>query len=303
VLGPAGSGKTFALAAAARAWEDAGYRPLGAVVQGTATEVLRDATGMDCSTVASLLYRLDHELLSLDERSVVVVDESSTLGNRDLARLAGYVERSGAALRLVGDPAQHSAVAAGGAWRALLEHYPEDRPALSLRRRQEAPEMEAVRLASGDYAAGRISEAVERLRRDRRIVEADSPEELLDALVADWYVDRISRRVDPEVPPSSMMADHHSERRELNADKPGPCSPATAPCPDRCWRWRGSASRPATRWWPWSRTAGCAPRAPVRASSCATESGARWSRSTPGSTRKWWSTSSAGGGWHWARRI
>jgi hypothetical protein len=217
VLGPAGSGKTFALAAAARAWSDAGYRPLGAVVQGTATEVLRDATGMECSTVASLLYRLDHELVTLDERSVVVVDESSTLGNRDLARLAGYVERFGAALRLVGDPAQHSAVAAGGAWRALLEHYPEDRAELSLRRRQGAPEMEAVRLASVDYAAGRISEAVERLRRDRRIVEADSPEELLDALVADWYVDRVSRRADPEVPPSSMMADHHTERGELNA--------------------------------------------------------------------------------------
>ena len=59
VLGPAGSGKTFAVAAAARAWEDAGYRPIGAVVQGTATEVLRDATGMECSTLASLIYRLD----------------------------------------------------------------------------------------------------------------------------------------------------------------------------------------------------------------------------------------------------
>ncbi len=217
VLGPAGSGKTFALAAAARAWEDAGYRPLGAVVQGTATEVLRDATGMDCSTVASLLYRLDHELVALDQRSVVVVDESSTLGNRDLARLAGYVERCGSALRLVGDPAQHSAVAAGGAWRALLEHYPEDRAELVVRRRQGAPEMDQVRLASVDYAAGRISEAMERLRRDRRIVEADSPEELLDALVADWYLDRIHRRAHPEVPPSSMMADHHTERRELNA--------------------------------------------------------------------------------------
>lgn len=41
VLGPAGSGKTFALATAVVAWEEAGYRPIGAVVQGTATEVLR----------------------------------------------------------------------------------------------------------------------------------------------------------------------------------------------------------------------------------------------------------------------
>src|SRR5207253_468668 len=55
VLGPAGSGKTTALEAAARAWEAAGHRPIGAVIQGTATEVLREAAGIECSTVASLL--------------------------------------------------------------------------------------------------------------------------------------------------------------------------------------------------------------------------------------------------------
>ncbi|MDP9020719.1 MAG: AAA family ATPase, partial [Actinomycetota bacterium] len=216
VLGPAGSGKTFALAAAARAWQDAGYRPLGAVVQGTATEVLRDATAMECSTVASLLYRLDEGLATLDEHSVVIVDESSTIGNRDLARLAGHVERGGAALRLIGDPAQHSAVAAGGGWRVLLERYPEDRAELVVRRRQAAEEMTEVRLASIDYAAGKISEALERLRRDDRVVEADTPDQLLDALAADWYVDRLYRAANPDSPRSSMIADHHVERRELN---------------------------------------------------------------------------------------
>ncbi len=216
VLGPAGSGKTFALAAAARAWEDAGYTPLGAAVQGTATEVLGDATGMDCSTVASLLARLDRGTQRLNERNVVVVDESSTLGNRDLARLAGYVEHAGAALRLIGDPAQHSAVAAGGGFRMLLERYPEDRAELTLRRRQAGEDMLEVRLAAADYAAGRIGEAVERLRRGDRVVEADNPDQLLDALVADWYVDRLRHQGGPEVAASSIMADHHHERRELN---------------------------------------------------------------------------------------
>ncbi|MDP9419428.1 MAG: relaxase domain-containing protein, partial [Actinomycetota bacterium] len=217
VLGPAGSGKTFALAAAARAWEDAGYLPIGAVVQGTATEVLRDATAMACSTVASLLTRLDLDVPNtLSERHVVVVDESSTLSNRDLARLASYVERAGASLRLIGDPAQHSAVAAGGGWRALLERYPEDKAELVVRRRQAGEEMTQVRLASLDYAAGHISAAIERLRRDERVVEADTPDELLDALVADWYLDRLRRAADPSQRASSMIADHHVERRELN---------------------------------------------------------------------------------------
>ncbi len=217
VLGPAGSGKTFALAAAARAWHDAGYVPIGATVQGTAVEVLRDATAMDCSTVADLLTRLDHNVAgALSDRHIVVVDESSTLGNRDLARLARYVELAGASLRLIGDPAQHSAVAAGGGWRALLERYPQDRAELVERRRQAAPEMTEVRLASIDYAAGEIERAIDRLRRDERIVEADTPDELLDALVADWYVDRLRRAADSTVPTSSMIADHHVERRELN---------------------------------------------------------------------------------------
>ena len=218
VLGPAGSGKTFALASAARAWEDAGYIAVGATVQGTATEVLRDATAMTCSTIADLLTRLDHGVEgTLSSRHVVVVDESSTLGNRDLTRLARYVEEAGASLRLIGDPAQHSAVAAGGGWRALLERYPTDRAELVERRRQATPEMTEVRLASVEYAAGQIDQAIERLRRDDRVVEADTPDQLLEALVADWYVDRLRRAADPSLPTSSMIADHHVERRELNS--------------------------------------------------------------------------------------
>ncbi len=76
--------------------------------------------------------------------------------------------------------------------------------------------MTEVRLASIDYAAGKISEALERLRRDDRVVEADTPDQLLDALAADWYVDRLYRASNPDAARSSMIADHHVERRELN---------------------------------------------------------------------------------------
>ncbi len=296
VLGPAGSGKTFALAAAARAWEDAGYRPLGAVVQGTATEVLRDATAMECSTVASLLYRLDEGLVTLDEHSVVLVDESSTIGNRDLARLADHVERGGAALRLIGDPAQHSAVAAGGGWRALLERYPEDRAELVVRRRQAAEEMTEVRLVSIDYAAGKISEALERLTTDR-VVEADTPDQLLDALAADWYVDRLYRASNPDAARSSMIADHHVERRELNTRARTLCWRPTAPCAARWSRSPARASAPATRWWPWNRTVACDPSEGATPASCTTASGDGSSRSARGRARWWSSTSSAGDRW------
>jgi len=216
VVGSAGAGKTTALEAAARAWEAAGYRPVGAAVGGTAAELLGSATGMESSTVASLLARLDAFTGTIDSRTVVVVDEASTLANLDLLRLERHVARHGGALRLVGDPAQHSAVAAGGAWRRLVELHPTDTPVLGELHRQKGPDMAEVRLALGEYREGKITQALERLRRDDRVVEAPSADELLDTLVADWFVDRQRRQHDPSLAPSSMVADHHVERRELN---------------------------------------------------------------------------------------
>ncbi len=215
VVGPAGTGKTFAIEAAARAWEAAGYDVLGAAVGGTAAEVLGSATGIPSTTIASLLARLETTTASVvTDRTVIVVDEASTLGNRDLARLIAHAQRSGSALRLVGDAAQHSAVAAGGAWRYLVDRHPDDAPALAVARRQAAPPLSEVRLALGEYRAGQIHEALARLVRDERIVEAATPDALLDALVADWYADRTNAPNNASA--SSMIAEHHSERRELN---------------------------------------------------------------------------------------
>ncbi len=151
-VGPAGTGKTYALEAAAWAWGQAGYRVIGAAVQGTAAEVLGRATGISSCTLASLLTRLDTALPGhgpIDERTVVLVDEASTIGNRDLDRLLGHAAQAGAAVRLLGDPAQHSAVAAGGAWRWLVDHHPDTVPRLHELRRQAGPALAEVRLALG----------------------------------------------------------------------------------------------------------------------------------------------------------
>ena len=216
VVGPAGTGKTFTLEVAARAWEAAGFTVMGAAVGGTAAEVLGQATGVDTTTVASLLARLDHASSAvLDTHTVVVVDEASTLSNRDLGRLLAHTRAAGAALRMIGDPAQHSAVNAGGAWRYLVEQYPEQTAQLTTVRRQQSPHLEQLRLAVADYREGRITDALARLERDDRIVQAATGDELLDCVVADWYVDR-QQRLRQGGPRSSMTAEHHRERRELN---------------------------------------------------------------------------------------
>lgn len=75
IVGVAGAGKTTLLAVAAAAFESAGYRVVGTATSGQAARTLgREAELGESRTLASLLWRLDHDRLSLDDRTVVILD-------------------------------------------------------------------------------------------------------------------------------------------------------------------------------------------------------------------------------------
>src|SRR3546814_11169548 len=81
------------------------------------------------------------------DRTVLVVDEASTLADRDLAALLTMAERTGATVRLIGDPDQHGAVAAGGMFRYLCASHPTDTPELATPHRVRShADREAARL-------------------------------------------------------------------------------------------------------------------------------------------------------------
>jgi len=227
VVGPAGSGKTAALEVAARAWKSDGYSVIGASVNGNAAEVLARSTGLETRTVASLLERLRYdETLApgpngpqplLSPRSVVLVDEASTLSNRDHAELLRHVSSAGATLRTIGDPIQHSSVEAGGAWAAVVDRHPATTPTLTENRRMPGDDMADVRLAAEEYRHGQIAQALRRLESGERLVTAATSAELLDNLSVDWYVDWRRHLAKPdEVDASRMLAENHAVRRELN---------------------------------------------------------------------------------------
>ena len=218
-VGAAGTGKTTALEAAVACWQAADYRVLGAAVGGTQVVVLSEETGAEGRTVASVLARyFDRgDLASVDSRTVLLVDEASLVSTHDFVGLAKAAEQNGAIVRLIGDPAQHSAVEAGGIFRHLTEHFAIDVPALTHLYRQQGEEMAQVRLANTEYREGRITEALERLRRDGRITEAESADEAYDLLTCAWHSERQKRLAEPDRRWSAMTAEHHFERRELNA--------------------------------------------------------------------------------------
>ena len=216
VVGRAGSGKTTAITAAAEAWQADGYRVLGAAPFGDAARKLETETGLRSWTLEGLLTRVETSPQPfLDANTVVIVDEASTIGNRQLDRLYRYASDAGSVVRTIGDPKQHQSVEAGGLWNHLTEQFPEPTPVLETNRRQVGPDMAEVRLAVDEYRAGLVSSAMRRLDGDGRVVTAGSWEELLDVMAADWLTDH-RQHLAGELEPSKMVAERNSDRHALN---------------------------------------------------------------------------------------
>lgn len=130
VIGDAGTGKSFAMAAAREAWEASGYRVIGAALAGKAAEGLQDGSGIRSRTLASLELawkkakensRKPSDGAHLDRKTVLVVDEAGMVGARQLSRVLEAAEKAGAKVVLVGDDKQLAAIEAGAPFRALVE--------------------------------------------------------------------------------------------------------------------------------------------------------------------------------------
>ena len=105
----------------------------------------------------------------VDSRSILVVDEASTIGTFDLSRLVTLAGDAKAKLVLAGDPAQHSSVPAGGGFAALLKHRPSVHGELHTARRQAGPELAGVEAALAALRRGNTDVALHRLVVDGRI--------------------------------------------------------------------------------------------------------------------------------------
>jgi conjugative relaxase-like TrwC/TraI family protein len=181
VVGKAGTGKTYALDAARHAWNTAGIAVSGVALAARAALELQDAAGVPSATLASLLHRLDTGDV-LPCGSVLIVDEAGMVGTRQLARLLNHAADACVKVVLVGDPHQLPELDAGGLYRALATRL----PVIELvdnRRQTHAWEQAALdELRHGDPAV-----ALGTYRKHGRIVTADTPDDLRERLVDDWW--------------------------------------------------------------------------------------------------------------------
>jgi conjugative relaxase-like TrwC/TraI family protein len=207
VVGPAGTGKTFALDAAREAWEASGYTVVGAAVARRAARQLQASAGIESTSVAALQRELRMGgAYGLGPRTVVVVDEAGMLGTRDLHELVENTSRGGAKLVLVGDHHQLPEIDAGGTFRALVVRTAPIVLTENRRQRDEWARRMLTLMRDGD-----VRDGVELASEHGAIVTAPTAEAAQAQLVRDWWQAR-------EAGQDAMMVAHRrSHVRDLNA--------------------------------------------------------------------------------------
>jgi conjugative relaxase-like TrwC/TraI family protein len=164
LIGPAGSGKTATLDTVARAWREHGHPVLGAALAAVTAHRLEQAAGIPATSLTRLLAtaeRIDPltgRPAGLPAHCLVVVDEASMVGTRQLDRLLTRVAAAGGKALLVGDPAQLPEIEAGGLFTALARQQQNPARLAANHRQQHDWEREALAWLH----AGHVAPALDR---------------------------------------------------------------------------------------------------------------------------------------------
>jgi len=203
VEGVAGSGKTYALAAANAAWTTSGYRVRGACLAARTASRLQEGSGITSTTLDRLQRSLRHDPLTAGD--VVVVDEAGMVGTRSLLRLIEEASKAQAKVVLIGDPRQLPELEAGGAFGGLTRRH-QGAELTTNRRQHHAWERDAL----GDLRHGDSDNAFAAYLDHQRIHHTPTSDGARQQLVDDWLRSRLAGQ------DALMVASHLRAVDDLN---------------------------------------------------------------------------------------
>ena len=189
VTGVPGAGKTFLTSEIAAAYEAAGYRVRAVSVANSAVDVLRRETPLPAQSVAKQIYELDRERPrgapspKPTARDALFIDEASTLGTAQGARLLDEWRRAGAPVVVFADHKQFQAVARGDALGLMVRALDGNTVDLEKTRRQKN---EWQREATEAVRRGEIRQALTAYKNHGLTHEFESQGEARSALVGRW---------------------------------------------------------------------------------------------------------------------
>jgi len=164
-MGVAGAGKTLSMAKLTEAWKENGRTVFGTAIAWRAASGLKAAGIEETASIAAFLRRVETQKYQLDRHSVIVIDEASLVGTRQMRDLLKVQEKTRAQLVMIGDPRQGQPVEGASGLELLREALGEEAiPRLTRTVRQDTQrEREIATL----FRRGRVAEALDMKREDK----------------------------------------------------------------------------------------------------------------------------------------
>ena len=185
IVGRAGTGKSFSLAAAKAIWDDQGNQVLGVALSGIAADGLVKDANMNSRTIASFLISVDNGTVKLDSKTVIVMDEAGMTDSLSMQRVLSIAENSGSKVVLVGDPAQLQPVGPGASFRAILEKTGFAEIQTVYRQKEQWQ-----RDATVEFSKANTGNAIQAYSDNGCVHFLDNANDAIDKLVIDWQNQR-----------------------------------------------------------------------------------------------------------------
>ncbi|MCP9276799.1 MobF family relaxase [Mycolicibacterium arenosum] len=218
-LAPAGSGKTTAMAALARAWEESGGTVLGLSPGANQAQLLREDIGAECDTVDKFIWLHQHPdahndparqwFDAIDENTLIILDEAGKAGTRQLDAVITTALARGASVRLIGDDQQLASMSAGGVLRDIDATHGALTLSEVIRFRSRAEAHAGLALRDGD-PAGLAFYA------DYHRIHVGSDDTVIDQVYQAWSDDRNRGFDSAMLAPTNDIVTQLNERARLD---------------------------------------------------------------------------------------
>ncbi len=207
IQGDAGTGKTYTVNQAVALIQQAsvytergGYRTVALAPYGNQVKALK-SEGLEAHTLASFLRSKDKPV---DNKTIIILDESGVVGARQMQQLMRTVEQAGARMVLIGDTKQTEAIEAGKPFAQLQQDGMQTARISEIQRQKD----HELKTAVGHAAESRVTQSLAHLKH---VEQLEEPTRRHRAIVSDYM-----SLTEAERRETLIVAGTNEARREIN---------------------------------------------------------------------------------------
>lgn len=207
IEGAPGTGKSYALGVAKKAFEAEGYKVHAIAPTGKVAGALKKDLNLEATTVDRFLFDAKRDQIA--EGQILLVDEAGMIGSQKMHGILSVAMETNMKVVLVGDEYQFAPIEYGGAFGAIKSSVPEATRITEIIRQKD----DWARTAVADLQEGRAFKALEAYRERDLLKISPRNEQRLNEVASD-YVKKLEHKPLKEV---LVLAQRNDDVDTLNA--------------------------------------------------------------------------------------